>query len=189
MRDQAIMEYFEQFEPPEGVRAELLRRSIVLSGGPDIVHNKIVTRVMNQFPRDEWARLQLQHVAIAGEPSYPRPDLVVMERGACEGDGWLVPASDVTMLLEVVSGSSVDRDYGLKRSVYAAGGIPAYLVIDPHDARCVLLTEPYGAGEDADYEVQRTVPFGKPIRIDALGIKLDTTQFGTLPAINRHRRP
>ncbi|WP_371277240.1 Uma2 family endonuclease [Streptomyces albidoflavus] len=51
------------------------------------------------------------------------------------------------MLVEVVSRSSVDRDYGDKRSIYAAGGAPGYLIVDPMAAQCVLLTEPYGEGE------------------------------------------
>ncbi|MFF4695577.1 Uma2 family endonuclease [Streptomyces chattanoogensis] len=93
------------------------------------------------------------------------------------------------LLLEVVSLRSADRDYGLKRSVYAAGGVPAYLIVDPYDARCVLLTEPYGAGEDAGYAVQRTVLFGTSLRLDVLGITLDTTEFRSLPEVRPHRLP
>ncbi len=33
------------------------------------------------------------------------------------------------------------------------------------------------------------VAFGQPIRIDALGVELDTSEFGTLPEFKRHRRP
>ncbi|MBL1093641.1 MULTISPECIES: Uma2 family endonuclease [Streptomyces] len=189
MRDQGIEEYFAEFEPPEGFKAELLRREIVLSGGEDIVHNHIVSDVADQIPRGGWHAFATQHISIDGELSKPRPDLVVFERGTGDRSGWLVPASDVALLLEVVSVRSADRDYGLKRSVYAAGSIPAYLIVDPYDARCVLLTEPYGAGEDAGYEVRRTVPFGTPLRLDLLGITLDTTEFGTLPAVKRHHRP
>lgn len=189
MHDQHVEEYFAEFEPPEGLRAELLRREILLTGGTDIVHNRIVSEVTGQIPRDRWHRFATQHVSFPEELSKPQPDLVVIERGRCEGAGWLVPASDVTLLLEVVSLRSADRDYGLKRSVYAAGSVPAYLIIDPYEARCVLLTEPGGAGEDADYEVQRTVPFGAPLRVDALGTALDTSRYGTLPAVRRHRRP
>ncbi|GFE24755.1 MULTISPECIES: Uma2 family endonuclease [Streptomyces] len=187
--DQHIEEYFAAFEPPEGFRAELLRREILLSSGTDIVHNRIVSEVTGQIPRDGRHRFATLHLSLPGELSKPQPDLVVLERGRGEGSGWLVPASDVTLLLEVVSLRSADRDYGLKRSIYAAGSVPAYLIIDPYDARCVLLTEPDGAGEDADYEVQRTVPFGVPLRIDALGTTLETSRFGTLPAVTRHRRP
>ncbi|WP_336049074.1 Uma2 family endonuclease [Streptomyces sp. CA2R101] len=189
MHDQHIEEYFAAFEPPEGLRAELLRREILLTGGTDIVHNTIVSEVTGQIPHDRWHRFATQHVSFPGELSKPQPDLVVLECGRGEGSGWLVPASDVTLLVEVVSLRSADRDYGLKRSIYAAGSVPGYLIIDPYDARCVLLTEPGGAGEDADYEVQRTVPFGVPLRVDTLGTTLDTSRFGTLPAVTRHRRP
>ncbi|GES29471.1 Uma2 family endonuclease [Streptomyces angustmyceticus] len=189
VHDQHIEEYFAAFEPPEGLRAELLRREILLTGGTDIVHNRIVSDVVGQIPHDRWHRFATLHVSFPGDVSKPQPDLVVMERERPDGCGWLVPASDVTLLLEVVSLRSADRDYGLKRSVYAAGAVPAYLIIDPYDARCVLLTEPCGAGEDADYEVRRTVPFGVSLRVDALGITLDTSRFGTLPAVTRHRRP
>ncbi|MFF8785644.1 Uma2 family endonuclease [Streptomyces sp. NPDC015125] len=189
MHDQHIEEYFAEFEPPEGLRAELLRREILLTGGTDIVHNRIVSEVTGQIPHDRWHRFATLHLSLPGELSKPQPDLVVLERGRGEGSGWLVPAADATLLLEVVSLRSADRDYGLKRSIYAAGSVPGYLIIDPYDARCVLLTEPGGAGEDADYEVQRTVPFGVPLRVDALDITLDTSRFGTLPAVTRHRRP
>lgn len=46
----------------------------------------------------------------------------------------------------------------------------------------MLLTEPTGAGEEADYRTERTSKFGEPVPIGALGIELDTTEFGTLPA-------
>ncbi|MGW7637043.1 Uma2 family endonuclease [Streptomyces decoyicus] len=189
MHDQRIEEYFAEFEPPEGLRAELLRRDILLTGGTDIVHNEIVSEVLGQIPRDRWHGFATLHLAFPEELSKPQPDLVVMERGRGESSGWLVPASDVTLLIEVVSLRSADRDYGLKRSIYAAGSVPAYLIIDPYDARCVLLTEPDGAGEAADYEVRRTVSFGAPLRVDALGITLDTSRFGTLPDVRPHRRP
>ncbi|MFK0045747.1 Uma2 family endonuclease [Streptomyces sp. NPDC090741] len=73
------------------------------------------------------------------------------------------------------------RDYVTKRSIYAAGGIPTYLIIDPFQARCVVLTEPFGTGEEADYRTERTSKFGEPVPLDALGLTLDTMEFGTLP--------
>lgn len=182
-------EIFENLEVPEGFKAELLRGDIVMMAGPDRVHNRIVQEVQDQIPRELWDRLQTQDIAIPGEASEPQPDLVVLPRGAEEGPGRLIPAPAVTLVLEVVSKSSVDRDYGDKRSIYAAGRVPTYLIIDPMAAHCVLLTEPIGTGDDADYEVERTIKFGAPVPLDMLGVELDTTEFETLPAIRRHRRP
>lgn len=68
MHDQGIEEYFAEFEPPEGFRAELLRREILLSGGTDIVHNRIVSEVIGQIPRDRWHGFATQHLAFPGRP-------------------------------------------------------------------------------------------------------------------------
>ncbi|MFE6718538.1 Uma2 family endonuclease [Streptomyces albidoflavus] len=101
----------------------------------------------------------------------------------------MLPAELVTLLVEVVSRSSVDRDYGDKRSIYAAGGVPGYLIVDPMAAHCVLLTEPYGEGEQADYGVEQTFSFGLDVPVALLGVELETAEFPTLPPVKRHRRP
>ncbi|MBC9716228.1 Uma2 family endonuclease [Streptomyces sp. TRM66268-LWL] len=184
-----VVEFFENLEVPEGYRAELLRGDIVMVAGPDLVHNRIVQDVQDQIPRRAWDRLQTQDIAIRGESSEPQPDLVVLERGAGPAQGRLLPAEIITLVVEVVSKTSVDRDYGEKRSIYAAGEVPAYLIIDPMAGQCMLLTEPTGKGEAADYQVERTTKFGLRVQVDLLGVELDTTEFPTLPGITRHRRP
>lgn len=93
------------------------------------------------------------------------------------------------MVVEVVSKTSVERDYCVKRSIYAAGGIPVYLIVDPIMAQCVLLTRPEGEGERADYKEQTLRKFGEPLRIEALGIDLDSSGFGTFPDVKPHRFP
>lgn len=180
---------FEDLEVPEGFKAELLRGNIVMMAGPDRVHNRIVLSVLDQIPRDRWERLQTQDIAIPGETSEPQPDLVVLENGIEPGPGRLIPAPAVTLLVEVVSKSSVDADYGIKRSMYAAGQVPAYLIIDPSEAECLLLTEPAGTGEDADYKVERRSKFGDPVPLAVLDVELDTSEFGTLPKFKKYRRP
>jgi len=188
--DRRMTEFFESLEAPEGIKVELLRGEVVMMAGPDWVHNKIVLSVQVQIPYARWDALQTQDIAIPGEASEPQPDLVVIERGAFEGPGRLVPAAAVTLVVEVVSKTSVDRDYGRKRSIYAAGRIPGYLIIDPMEAQCVLLTEPQGKGDEADYMVERIVAFADPVPLgDLLDIKLDTGEFRTLPPLKRRRRP
>ncbi|MBC3988169.1 Uma2 family endonuclease [Streptomyces sp. AC563] len=177
-----IREIFATLEAPGELRAELLRGEIVMTGGPDWTHNMIVTRVRNQVPQNRWYPVATQDIAIPGEVSEPQPDLVVIEHGAFDGRSRLVPAPATTLLLEVVSKTSKHRDHVTKRSIYAAGQVPAYLIIDPYAATCVLLTEPRGSGEAADYRTERTSEFGEPVPIGALGIDLDTSEFGTLPA-------
>ncbi|MEU9477694.1 Uma2 family endonuclease [Streptomyces sp. NPDC048191] len=184
-----MVKIFEELEPPEGVKMELLRGVIVMMASPDIVHNMIVADVQDQIPRQRWSRLQTQDVDILDEASEPVPDLVVVARDALPDSGRLLPSKLVTMVMEVVSKSSIHQDYVVKRSIYAAGRIPAYLVLDPIMAHCVLLTKPAGQGEDADYLSQEIVKFGDPVPVDALGFELDTTEFGTFPNVRPHRYP
>lgn len=184
-----LVTFFEDLEVPEGYKTELLRGEIVMMAGPDVVHNRIIQSVQDQIPGDSWERLQTQDVSILEEASEPQPDLVVLELDAGPESGRLMPTEVITMLVEVVSKTSVDRDYGIKRNIYAAGKIPAYLIIDPIMAHCVLLTEPAGTGEYADYAVQRLTKFGAPVPLDLLGVELDTGKFQTLPDAKPHSRP
>lgn len=160
-----------------------------MMAGPDVAHNDIVEAVQDQIPRRHWRRLQTQDIAILEETSEPQPDLVVLERGAGPGHGRLMPSEVITLLVEVASKTSVTRDYGVKRSIYAAAKIPAYIIIDPIMAQSVLLTEPVGHGEDADYRRQRITKFGDPTPLEPLGIELDTSEFATYEKVRPHRYP
>ncbi|MFE4392560.1 MULTISPECIES: Uma2 family endonuclease [unclassified Kitasatospora] len=179
--DDRMTGIFENLEVPEGFKAELIRGEIVMMAGPDLVHNIIVESIRDQIPRARWYRLTTQDIDLPGLTSEPQPDLVVFERDAFEGPGRLVPAPVLTLVVEVVSKTSVLRDYRTKRELYAEGGIPVYLVVDPIKAVCVLLAEPTRASASGlpDYRVERTAKFGEPIPVDLLGITLDTTEFQT----------
>ncbi|MFI1936319.1 Uma2 family endonuclease [Streptomyces purpureus] len=186
--ERGMTKYFEGFEPPEGVKVELLRGVIVMMAAPDLVHNMIMEGLVDQLPRSRWARLQTQDVDIVGEASEPVPDLVVVARDDVPTSGPL-PSPLITMVVEVVSKSSVHQDYVVKRSIYAAGRVPAYLVIDPVMAHSVLLTRPAGDGEDADYLSQEITKFGDSLPLEILGLEVDTSEFGTYAGVRPHRYP
>ncbi|MFC7911486.1 Uma2 family endonuclease [Streptomyces nigra] len=187
--ERGMTKYFEELEPPEGVRVELLRGEIVMMASPDLVQNMIVEDVLDQIPRKRWSRLQTQDIDIPDEASEPVPDLVVLERAARPASGSLLPSPLVTMVVEVVSRTSIQRDYEIKRSIYAAGKVPVYLIVDPIMAQCVLLTRPVGRRDDADYQRQQVTKFGAPLPLEELGLELDTTEFGTFPGVKPHRYP
>ncbi|MGW5783032.1 Uma2 family endonuclease [Streptomyces sp. NPDC003757] len=187
--ERGMTRYFEELEPPEGVRVELLRGEIVMMANPDLVHNMIVEDIVDQIPRKRWSRLQTQDVDINDEASEPVPDLVVLTRDALPGSGRLLPSGLMTLVVEVVSKTSVIRDYTVKRSIYAAGRVPAYLVVDPIMAQCVLFTVPVGDRDDADYQAQLTVKFGDPLPLEMLGLEIDTSEFGTFSGVRPHRYP
>lgn len=179
--DDRMTGIFENLEVPEGLKAELIRGEIVMMAGPDRVHNWIVESIRDQIPGAQWHRGTTQDIAIPGQASEPQPDLVVYARGSVEGPGRLVPAPAVTLVVEVVSKTSVDRDYRIKRELYAEGGIPVYLVVDPMKGECVLLAELSTATTTGapEYWSKRTTKFGDPIPVEALGVTLDTSEFQT----------
>ncbi|MEU3031051.1 Uma2 family endonuclease [Streptomyces incarnatus] len=187
--ERGMTKYFEGLEPPDGIKVELLRGEIVMMASPDLVHNMIVEDVLDQIPRKRWSRLQTQDIDILDEASEPVPDLVVLERENMPASGRLLPCHLITMVVEVVSKTSVLRDYVVKRSIYAAAGVPVYLIVDPVMAQCVLLTEPAGTGEDADYQVQRVTKFGDSVPLESLGLKLESGDFGVFPDVRPHRYP
>ncbi|MER6306088.1 Uma2 family endonuclease [Streptomyces sp. NPDC001739] len=187
--ERRMTELFENLEVPEGIKVELLRGNIVMMAGPDVVHNDIVEAVHDQFPRKNWRRLHTQDLALHEESSEPQPDLVLVERGTGPDSGRMMPPEVIKMVVEVVSKTSVDHDYGVKRSIYAAARLPIYLIIDPIVAHCVLLTDPTGDGDGADYRSQWIYKFGETVPLQPLGVDLDTTEFGTLPNVRPHRRP
>ncbi|MFF2038891.1 Uma2 family endonuclease [Kitasatospora sp. NPDC058170] len=179
--DDRVIGIFENLEVPEGFKAELIRGEIVMTAGPDMVHNLIVLAIQHQVPYGRWRALTTQDLTVPGQASEPQPDLVVFERGVVEEHGRLLPSPAVTLVVEVVSRTSVDRDYRTKREMYAEGMIPAYLIVDPIKGVCVLLTElsrPSGTGPQG-YMSERTSKFGEPVPVDVLGIVLDTTDFRT----------
>lgn len=187
--ERGMAKYLDKFEPPEGVKAELLRGVIVMMASPDLVHNLIVMHALRQMPMDRWYPIQTQDVDIVGEESVPIPDLVVAAPDVLPASGRLLPSELVTAVVEVVSKSSVLQDYVVKRSIYAAGKIPTYLILDPIMAHCVLLTKPAGQGEEANYLSQEIIKFGDPVPLEALGVELDTTEFGTFLDVKPHRYP
>jgi len=186
--ERRVTKFPEGFEVPDGFKVELLRGVVVMMASPDLVHNLIVLLTERQIPLDRWYPLQTQDVIFPRENSEPVPDVVVVAPDMVPPSGPL-PSELAVAVVEVVSKSSVLQDYVVKRSIYAAGKIPVYLVIDPIMAQCVLLTMPAGEGEDADYMSQTIVKFGDPVAVEALGLDLDTTAFGTYPGVKPHRYP
>ncbi|MFL5998341.1 MAG: Uma2 family endonuclease [Streptomyces sp.] len=189
MNDRGVIRLFTELVLPEGMRAELLRGEIVVARSRDLTHNANVTQVMDQIPRKRWRRLQTQHVDMLDDVSAAMPDLVVLERGAGPDHGTLMPSEAVTMVVEVVSRTSVDRDYGVKRSIYAAARVSGYLIVDPIMAQCVLLTEPTGEGDYADYRCQRITKFGDLTTLEPLGLEVDTSEFALYEKVRPHRYP
>jgi Uma2 family endonuclease len=87
-------------------------------------------------------------------------------------------SSGIIMAAEVVSEATLDDDRQVKRRVYARGGVPVYLLIDPlDDPPSVTVFSDAGGGV---YGAMSRVVMGDPIRLpQPIDLELDTSIFAT----------
>ncbi|NJM92154.1 MAG: Uma2 family endonuclease [Rhodospirillaceae bacterium] len=113
----------------------------------------------------------------AGEPgSARRPDIMVVRQefgDRIAEEGGLVPASEVLLVVEIVSPSSKRTDHVHKRNDYADAGIPNYWIVDidePISLTACRLTEQFGYQDDqvATGVFRTDVPFPVEVELSRL---------------------
>jgi Uma2 family endonuclease len=105
-----------------------------------------------------------------------RPDLVVVDRAAIDRvdrEGGLLRASEVRLVVEIVSPGSKRKDTVVKRHEYADAGIPYYWIIDldpPPSLVACHLAGPFGYRDEGDITgtFATTAPFPVRIELDRL---------------------
>ncbi|MEZ0364604.1 Uma2 family endonuclease [Mycobacterium sp. pUA109] len=141
-----IAEYTE-LGADDRYRWELQEGNLVMSPSPSPDHMlasyELCGQLKTQFPdevvviQDVDIDLQLDRGDQPGTSR--RPDLVVVKRAAVQrvrAEGGLLRASEVVLVIEIVSPGSRRTDYVIKRAEYADAGIPHYWIVDlqPTDA-------------------------------------------------------
>jgi Uma2 family endonuclease len=135
-----IAEYAALGEIESGY-TELLEGCLLTSPSPTPDHNFASVALMNQLqPQLPDKVLVLPDIDVdlelapARQPgSSRRPDLVLVERDALlrvRAEGGLIRASEVLVIVEIVSPGSRRTDYVAKLGEYADAGIPHYWIID-----------------------------------------------------------
>ncbi|MFJ2260066.1 Uma2 family endonuclease [Streptomyces sp. NPDC087844] len=112
------------------------------------------------------------------------PDLAVIPAEAEDENRSAYPADLIELVVEVVSPSSVRRDYEVKPRWYASRGIANYRVVDPLEGHCVTMWNP---GPDG-YRGRDVVPYGTDLTVDSSlgGLTLGTGRLPVDP-VARHR--
>jgi Uma2 family endonuclease len=140
------LEEFLEAEVEEGYRYELARGVLEVSEVPDDPHGVVVCnlyRAVGRYDAQRPRRLyrygggnEFQFL-LPGMISGRNPDLGVVLRGAPKDwRGRRIPA----LAAEVVSRSSIDRDYHIKRQEYLAFGLLEYWIVDPLERKVTVLT-------------------------------------------------
>ena len=157
------MEEFLEAEAEEGYRYELARGVLEVTHVPGPTHGQVVSNlytvvvlyslahpgVILRYGGGSEFRLWLPGI-VSGR----NPDLAVVLRATPKNpDGDRAPV----LVAEVVSKSSVDRDYRVKREEYLAYGLLEYWIIDFLERKMTLLVR------DGDTWIERLCVEGQPI--------------------------
>ena len=134
-------------------RIELLEGVLVekMSKNPPHVYSTMATmRLLNAMVPAGWHLRSQDPVTLAD--SEPEPDLMVV-RG--DGQAYLSHhphGSEIGLVVEVAD-SSLRRDRGIKKRIYARAGIPVYWLIDLASRTVEVYTGPQGS----DYAVRQVL--------------------------------
>jgi Uma2 family endonuclease len=150
-----VAEYLEIGEIELGY-SELVEGRLLMSPSPAPDHNyaaaRLLVRLEGVVPSG-WETItdidvDLQLAPPDAPGTVRRPDLIVVAADArrrVRREGGVYRASEVLLVVEVVSPGSTRTDHVLKRSEYADAGIPHYWIVDPSEP--VSLLACHQAGE------------------------------------------
>lgn len=160
--------------------SELQEGRILMSPSPTkrhmIASGELFVQLRQQLPVELLVIQDLDvdlELVPAGEPGFSRrPDLVVVRREAAASEGML-RASELVVVIEIVSPGSKRMDRVVKRGEYADAGIPHYWIVDLDPP--VSLVDCHLAGEfgyqdagDVVGEFTTSVPFPVTLKLDGL---------------------
>jgi Uma2 family endonuclease len=157
------LDEFLEAEVVEGYRYELLRGLLIAEEIPEEDHGQVISNLYMMFGRHSHGQPGLIFryggaanflLCLPKSGSAMRPDAGVVFRGSpSDPQGHRRPI----LVAEVVSESSVDRDYRTKREEYLAYGILEYWIIDLVIRKMTVLVR------NGDVWVERPCVEGQPI--------------------------
>jgi Uma2 family endonuclease len=156
-----IEEYLALGEDEHG-RTELQEGSLVMSPSPTADHMVAIAELYSQLKSHVPEHLDvipdvdidLELVPSDQPGSSRRPDLIVAQRSARQrvrAEGGMIRASEVALVVEIVSKGSRRTDNVIKHAEYADAGIEDYWIIDldrPASLQACHLTEQFGYVDD-----------------------------------------
>ncbi|MDN5920103.1 MAG: Uma2 family endonuclease [Pseudonocardia sp.] len=178
-----VSEYLELGETEHGY-SELVEGRVVMSPSPLMDHNhvavELLRRIAPHVAPDQEVLLDVDidlELVPGDRPGFSRrPDLIVVSREARlrqRDEGGIARASEVALVVEILSPASVRTDHVAKRSDYADAGIPHYWILDLSGPVTLLAYHlagefGYADGGVVTGRVPIAEPFAAEIDLDAL---------------------
>lgn len=173
-----LLTLLDELRVPDGYRAEIIRGSIVVSPWSKAYYLDVLEAVCDQLRPylPEGHRISANpflYVFPGTERAYG-PDIHAAHRRASRNTSNHLDGEALSFVAELTSTSTREDDLTDKVDVYAAAGVPVYLVLDMQKEQAIVYSSPSAGG----YEVRFSKPFGAKIYIpDPFGYALDTSGF------------
>jgi Uma2 family endonuclease len=129
------LEQWDALEVAHTRRWELSEGTLIMSSHPQLMHQRIskrLTRLLDDHLPDGLQVLPEIEVTTSASfpPSVRDPDIVVIRDRAFKRRSVRVPATDVVLVVEIVSPGSRGMDHVMKVHEYAQAGIENYWIVD-----------------------------------------------------------
>lgn len=176
-------ELFDALPELPGFRADVIEGTLIVSpvGTPEHADcaMELYRALLPVMDDQGWkGRAGNVDVCIDGPREPVEPDFVLAPHDCPRWGERELLSSGLIMAAEVVSHGSARRDRTEKPLLYATGGIPIYLLIDPI-AKSPSVTV-YSDIDDGVYRAVNQVALGAPIQLPKpIDIELDTSIFKT----------
>lgn len=165
---------------------EMIRAGILTADDPvELLAGWLVYKMPKNPPHRIATRLAqqaLEAVVPAGwyvdaqEPitlidSEPEPDVMIVRGDTRDYRDRHPGPEDVALIVEVAD-STLERDRGVKRMVYARAGIPVYWILNVLERVLEVYCDPSGPGEDADYGQRRVYELSNSVAVIIDGVEI-----------------
>ena len=117
--------------------------------------------------------------SLTTDDSEPEPDVGVVRGGLRDYLARHPSPSDMGVVVEV-SDSTLARDRGIKKRIYARAGVPVYWIVNLVDAQVEVYTQPTGPVENPDYAPMQVFKRGDAVPVVLHGKeirKIDVSQI------------
>ncbi|WP_336051259.1 Uma2 family endonuclease [Streptomyces sp. CA2R101] len=170
-------ERLEQAHIPAGYKVEIVEGYVFMAPQPDVhwqTIRRIVRALEDRFGMDTPVTSDVR-IDFPGELNGFAPDVAKFADGAEKNELGRRRYQDVEFVAEVIFKGTAENDYGPKKGVYAAAGIPVYVIADPYLGRCRVFTHPQGD----DYRSDLSLTYGEPIHLNDTfpDFSLSTAEF------------
>jgi Uma2 family endonuclease len=151
---------------PDEARVELLGGMLVERMVQNEPHNYVaglLADLLRPIVAPDWIVREEKSLRV-GRWSRPEPDLAIVRGRHSDYRSRDPQARDTALVIEVAD-STYAKDRGRMWQLYAAGGIPAYWIVNIPDRRIETYSDPTGRGRSAQYQTAELYAEGTEVPV------------------------